>query len=184
MNVETHDGSLQGWIRGYRAGNSRAAESLARRILVTTHRKMRRYGLSQQDAEDLAQTCAIEVLRHIGDFDTARGNLDSWVAGFAFNSVRMHRRTSSRSPELPLELMPNLTLASMPKNAEHHSLAEALRSLDLIDRELLHMKFGLEMSSQEIADSSDLNAAQARKRISRAVERLRRHPAVQAALKN
>lgn len=184
MNVETHDGSLQGWINGYRAGNSRAAESLARRVIEATQRKIRRYGLSQQDSEDLAQACTIEVLRHIEDFDTARGNLDSWVAGFAFNSVRVHRRTAFRRPgDLPLDLLPNLTFDSQ-ETTEHDALAEALKSLDMIDRELLHMKFGLEMSSQEIADSCDLNAAQARKRISRAVERLRRHPAVHAALQH
>ncbi len=184
MSVETRDGSLLGWISGYRSGNARAGENLARRILEATHQKIRRYGIAQQDAEDLAQACAIEVLRHIEEFDIARGNLDSWVSGFALNSVRMHRRTAFRAPsDLTLDLVPQLKLESAYETTEHESLAEALRSLDLVDRELLHMKFGLEMSSSEIASASYLNPVQARKRISRAVERLRRHPSIQAVLR-
>jgi DNA-directed RNA polymerase specialized sigma24 family protein len=45
------------------------------------------------------------------------------------------------------------------------------------------MKFEMQMTSEEIAVKCGLNSAQTRKRISRAVERLRRHPAVQSLLR-
>jgi len=46
----------------------------------------------------------------------------------------------------------------------------------------LHMRFTLQLSSEEIAQASDMNAAQVRKRLSRSVDKLRKHPAIREFL--
>lgn len=52
----------------------------------------------------------------------------------------------------------------------------------MIDRELVTMRFSLEMSFDDIAKAANITPVNARKRVSRAVERLRRDPVVREAL--
>jgi RNA polymerase sigma factor (sigma-70 family) len=58
----------------------------------------------------------------------------------------------------------------------------ALNKLAKKDRNLLSMKFGMGLSSDEIAEQVKMSPTQVRKRISRAIERLRRQPAIQDIL--
>lgn len=185
MSIDSPEINPQGWIIGYVNGDKLAGERLAEHIRVTLHRKMRRYGVAPQESEDLAQNCVLEILRRIGEYEPAKGSLEAWVGGFALNAVRMHRRSlvGKRAKDMPIDDLPqNYGLESPALANRRDLLAAALESLDLLDRELLHMRFAMRLSSQEIASASDMNAAQVRKRISRAVERLRQHPVIRELL--
>jgi RNA polymerase sigma factor (sigma-70 family) len=83
---------------------------------------------------------------------------------------------------MPVDELAELEFATEESEATRDLLRTAMASLDGLDRELLQMRYALCMTSEEIAASNNLNAPQVRKRISRAVERLRRHPAIHQLL--
>lgn len=184
MSLESAEINPHGWIKGYVSGDEVATEKLANHVVATLQRKIRRLGVSPQDVEDLSQACAMEVLRRMKEYDPSRGQLESWIGGFALNAVRMHRRAMAgrKLKDLPIEEMPNLGYEVAAATTRKDLLLRALETIDIVDRELLHLRFALNLSSAEIAVVSNMNAAQARKRISRAVEKLRQHGAVQQLL--
>jgi DNA-directed RNA polymerase specialized sigma24 family protein len=62
------------------------------------------------------------------------------------------------------------------------AVEEAIGLLNPIDQELLQMRFGFGYSFDEIAEMADMTSVNARKRVSRAVESLRRHPGLRREL--
>lgn len=169
-----------GLIREYLEGDAQAGESLAEQVRAILYRRFRRLAASSAVIDELVQDCMLQVFARLSEYTATKGLFESWVGGFAVNCLRAHRRREARSrtANLPVEELHELSYDMSKLEDERELLSTALDTLELIDRELLHMRFSLGMSSDEIAASSDLNAPQVRKRISRAVERLRRHPAV------
>lgn len=169
-----------GLIREYLEGDAQAGESLAEQVRMILYRRFRRLATSSSVIDELVQDCMLQVFARLNEYTATKGLFESWVGGFAVNCLRAHRRREARSrtANLPVEELHELSYDMSKLEDERELLTSAIDSLELLDRELLHMRYSLGMSSDEIAASSDLNAPQVRKRISRAVERLRRHPAV------
>jgi len=145
--------------------------------------RFRQAGLDTAEAEDLAQECLVDILERMDRYDNAKGPMEAWISGFARNAIRSwYRRESSRKQaETSLDNLGDVahpTESSSPIDAIQHGLGE----LNLVDRELMYMRFSLGMSFEDIARSTDLTAMNCRKRVSRAVERLRRDPGVREAL--
>lgn len=186
MDLENAELDPQTWVHGYVQGNKKAAERLAEHLLATLQRRIKRLGVPTQDVDDISQSCAVEILSRIDEFDSSKGHLDAWINGFALNAVRMHRRSmgTKRTQNLSMEEYPNLGYEVANATSRKDVLARALQSIDIIDRELLHLRFAMNLSSTEIGEISNMNSAQARKRISRAVERLRRDPLMRQLLSN
>jgi len=174
------------WVRlldWARRGDHTAEDRLANNVLEYAKRRVRILGVSADDAPDVAQACTVEVLRHLGDFDAARGRFDGWVSGFALNSVRAYNRgTRKLRVEVALEDVAEPTVDEHPTTSKRVGLATALEKLTPRDRNLLGMKFGMGLSSDEIAEQVKMSPTQVRKRISRAIERLRKQPAIQDIL--
>lgn len=168
----------------YAKGDRIAGDNLATHLNRILNRKLRRYGIAAQEIDDLAQSCVLEVLRRIHEFDSGRGGLDAWVGGFASNAAKQFWRIEfdRKRSLIPIEEISDMCNETQIESAERGAIESALGSLNAFDAELISMRFALQMSSEEIASASNLNAAQARKRISRAVERLRRHPAMRELL--
>jgi RNA polymerase sigma factor (sigma-70 family) len=126
----------------------------------------------------------MHVFSRLGEYSEEKGSFEAWICGFAMNSVRTYRRREARVRNNSVVVDDTFDLAYEinPHDADQELVRDAVSSLDLLDQELLHMRFSLGMSSEEIADRSDLNPPQVRKRISRAMERLRRHPAVRQVI--
>lgn len=167
-------------IQAYLEGDVRAGEELAVVVRGILFRRFRRLSAVNAVIEELVQDCMLQVFARLPEYCIQKGQFESWVGGFAVNSLRAYRRREARAriSAMPVEDMHELSYEMTRQEDERELLTAALDSLDVLDRELLHMRFSLGMSSEEIAGSSDLNAPQVRKRISRAVERLRRHPAM------
>ncbi len=152
----------------------------ARSILLT---RFRHAGLDSSEADDLAQECMVDLLQRLDHYDDSRGPIEAWVSGFARNSIRSwYRRESSR--KLTETSLDNLSEHAHPAESapEVDAIKHGLGELNVVDRELMYMRFSMEMSFDEIAAASDLTAMNCRKRVSRAVERLRRDPSVREAL--
>lgn len=167
-------------LRQYLEGDANAGEVLATQIRTVLYRRFRRLAVTSAVIDELVQDCMLQVFARLPEYSPIKGAFDSWIGGFAVNALRTHRRRESRArtTALPVEELQELSYDPSRDDNDRDLLTSALDSLDVLDRELLYMRFSLGMSSDEIATSSDLNAPQVRKRISRAVERLRRHPAV------
>jgi RNA polymerase sigma-70 factor (ECF subfamily) len=152
----------------------------ARRILV---QRFRHAGMSAQECEDLTQECLVDLITRVDRFDDAKGSMDSWIGGFARNAARAwwRKECTRRNAELPISLVPEDGFA-VEHAVEQNEMRISLGELPLIDQELLYMRFALGLSFDEIAASADMTPVNARKRVSRAVERLRRDPHVREAL--
>jgi RNA polymerase sigma factor (sigma-70 family) len=152
----------------------------ARRVLL---QRFRHAGMSAQESEDLVQECLIDLIMRIDRFDDSKGTLDAWIGGFARNAARAwwRRETVRKTAELPIGSVPEDGFA-VEHAVEQNSVRISVAQLAAVDQELLYMRFALGMSFEDIATSANLTTVNARKRVSRAVERLRNDPAVREAL--
>lgn len=171
-------------IERLKNGDQRAGDELVRQIHRIVRRRLKRLSATDQECDELVQECTIGILQRVSEYRTELGSFEGWASGFAQNTWRSYMRAIARQRRsfVPMEEIGAAHYEISTEINQRENLANALESLDLIDRELLHMKFSMGMSSEEIATASDMNAPQVRKRISRAVERLRRHPATQSLL--
>lgn len=181
VNQQT-DSRLETWVEKYRIGDRAAGDELVHHLRSQFVARFMYAGLAAPEAEDLAQTCIVDVLKSVGRYDGARSGFETWASGIARNGLRNHyrRREVSRRFEVS-STAAEQTPAPDAENFETVKAIEcALGSLSLLDQELLYMRFNQGMSFGEIAASSELTEANARKRVSRAVEHLRRSPDIQA----
>jgi RNA polymerase sigma-70 factor (ECF subfamily) len=172
---------LLGWAR---QGDRTAVDRLANDVLEYVKKRVRAFGVPYDDAADVAQACTIEVLRHLDDFDPGRGRFDGWMSGFALNSARAYGRgTRKLKTEVALEDIAEPISEEGAFSTRRDGLEAALEKISLGDRRLLGMKFGLGLTSDEVAQRVGMSSTQVRKRISRALERLRKQPAIRELLK-
>lgn len=173
---------LLGWAR---RGDTTAVDRLAHDILDFVNRRVRAFGVPAGDAADVAQNCTIEVLRHLDDFNPNLGRFDGWISGFALNSARAYNRGARRlRTEVPLEEVPELYTEESGAATQRRGLAAALDKLEPEDQKLLAYKFGLGMTSEEVGVRMKMSATQVRKRVSRALERLRQQPAIRELIED
>jgi RNA polymerase sigma factor (sigma-70 family) len=171
-------------LRGFLEGDAHSGDRLAQLVRLILMRRFRSLGLADSSCEELAQDCLLQVFARLSEYDPERGPFEAWVSGFAANAARSQRRRTfrERTADMPVDELAELEFATEESEATRDLLRTAMASLDGLDRELLQMRYALCMTSEEIAASNNLNAPQVRKRISRAVERLRRHPAIHQLL--
>jgi RNA polymerase sigma-70 factor (ECF subfamily) len=182
--VETMPPDAAQLVGKYQRGEGDAGDRLAVYVLSLLKRRLRRLSATEAEVEEVAQECMLSIFQRLDEYDGALGSFEGWVGGFAQNCWRSYVRATTRArknhvsiddvSETPYEIGGSVD--------QRDHLMTAMESLEIIDRELLHMRYSLGMSSEEIAVSSNMNPPQVRKRISRAVERLRRHPATQELL--
>lgn len=168
------------FARGERTNEDRLADHI-RRVLK---RRLLSQGLNLQDAEDLVQDCATLVFEAMKDFDSRKGTLDAWLSGYARNVARSWWRTSYSRRQIESQLDIEMELGAESNDSGDGSgvLEAALTQLNLIDQELLQMRFLFGYSFDEIASLANLTPINARKRVSRAVEVLRKNPLLRSEL--
>ncbi len=118
-----------------------------------------------------------KVFDSLGEFDPSRGSIDAWLTGFARNVARTWWRGaySRRSSETPLESVPEAVEPEPVDLSASGVLEAALEDLSDLDKELLQLRFGHGYSFEEAASAVGLTPVNARKRVSRAMEALRRN---------
>jgi RNA polymerase sigma-70 factor (ECF subfamily) len=166
------------WAQQFASGNRDIGEQLAVHIRAVLRRRFLSLGMSPEDTEDLVQECAALVFGTIREYDASKGSLDSWLSGYARNVAKTWFRAAyaRRQGEAPIDLVPEIPEASGLDVLSGAALGAALGELNPIDQELLQMRFGFGLSFDEIAEMANISAVNARKRVSRAVEALRRNP--------
>ncbi|MBS1704921.1 MAG: sigma-70 family RNA polymerase sigma factor [Armatimonadetes bacterium] len=170
--------SVANWARQTSEGDHRNAENLANYLRSLLVKRFGQLGLNAEESQELAQECLIDVLQNLAKFDSERSAIATWVSGFARTSIRSWRRREygRRTSEITYDVAPEVAVPDSTIERMENSFGSSLLKLNVIDRELLHMRFNLGLSFDEIAERANMTSVNARKRLSRAVDRLRRDP--------
>lgn len=172
------------WALQFANGDRSVGDQLGDHVRSVLRRRFLSIGLPPQDADDLVQDSVALVFNAIRDFDSDKGTFDAWVSGYARNVARAWWRGAygRRHAETALDALPEHARPEIPCLDGSGSLETAIGELHPIDQELLHMRFGFGFSFDEIAQMADLTSVNARKRVSRAVESLRRNQSLRTEL--
>ena len=124
-------------------------------------------------SEDVAQDTFIAAWSQLGQLREV-GRLRSWLCGIA-RHVCVHMLETRRKSRELLELVPIEGEARDAFEMRRHArvLREALAKLKPTEREALVLRFVADLSHREIAAACNLDEPTARKRISRALAKLR-----------
>lgn len=162
------------------AGATRAAiatlyethfERVARYIVV-------RIG-NYSDAEDLAGEVFVRALRSAATYKETGAPLEAWLFRIAHNMVVDHLRRKGRRPaSVPLDEAFGLGSHDNPgedleRQQDVAELQQALASLSAAQRQVLAMRFGGELSSEEVAAAMGKKPGAVREMQSAAVKKLR-----------
>jgi RNA polymerase sigma-70 factor (ECF subfamily) len=128
---------------------------------------------SQADADEAVQETLLRAHRAMASY-RAEGSVKAWLCGIARHVCAHMLETRRRGKEL-LELVPEQGEARdvFALRRRARVLRDALDKLKPSEREALALRYVADLSHREIAVACGLDEAAARKRISRALERLR-----------
>jgi RNA polymerase sigma-70 factor, ECF subfamily len=121
-------------------------------------------------AEDAVQACWQAAWRSRDEIDPA--HIRGWLFTVTANQVRRQLRRQRLGNVLRGRLRP--PTPTDEANASHIDLSTALRHLDLRDRQLIALRYGLGLTSEEIGEQLGLSASGTRVRLQRVLARLRR----------
>ena len=131
---------------------------------------------SQADADEATQETLLRAHRSMATY-RGEGSIKAWLCGIA-RHVCAHMLETRRRGREALELVPTdetsddaRALFAIKRRAR--ALRDGLAKLKPSEREALVLRFVADLSHREIATACNLDEATARKRISRALARLR-----------
>ncbi len=130
------------------------------------------------EAEDVAQEAFIRAFRYLKTFDSSRP-LRPWLLGITANLARNRRRSIGRYV-YHLARMARLTPPDVidpeqetTRRAEAALLWKAVRRLKTDDQEIIYLRYFMDYSVDEVAETLNIAAGTVKSRLSRALERLR-----------
>lgn len=133
---------------------------------------------SREDAEDLTSQTFERALRSWHRYDAGRSPPGPWLITIARNLVIDHFRSApARGAPAPMHELPD---AALPSTAgpEHDlgiapELAAALSGLGDREREIIGLRFGADLTGQQIAEVTGMTLANAQQILSRTLRALR-----------
>lgn len=129
---------------------------------------------SRETAEDLTQLTFERALRAWGRYDARRASQTTWLHAIARNLLIDHHRADRSQSQQPLEgEAERIGVEARPDLGLDPALERALQQLSGRDREILALRFGADLSGQEIADVTGLSLANIQQILSRSLRRLR-----------
>jgi len=128
---------------------------------------------AQADADEAVQETLLRAHRAMASY-RAEGSLKAWLCGIARHVCAHTLETRRKGREL-LEIVPTEGEArdAFESRRKARVLRDALEKLKPSEREALVLRYVADLSHREIAVACGLDEAAARKRISRALERMR-----------
>jgi RNA polymerase sigma-70 factor, ECF subfamily len=131
---------------------------------------------SQADADEATQETLLRAHRSMATY-RGEGSIKAWLCGIA-RHVCAHMLETRRRGREALELVPTDETSDDARAAfaikrRSRAIRDGLEKLKPSEREALVLRFVADLSHREIATACNLDEATARKRISRALARLR-----------
>lgn len=130
------------------------------------------------DAEDVTQETFIRALRHLHRFDKTR-TLRPWLLRISTNLARNRRRALGRYLAAVQRMIyhhPEPITNAETESQQHleaQILWQAVRHLNQADQEIIYLRFFLELSLNEIAETLAIPIGTVKSRLHRALRRLR-----------
>lgn len=128
---------------------------------------------SQADADEAVQETLLRAHRAMATY-RAEGSVKAWLCGIARNVCAHVLETRRKGREL-LEVVPEAGEArdAFTTRQRARKLRDGLAKLKPSEREALVLRYVADLSHREIADACGIDEPAARKRISRALARMR-----------
>ena len=134
---------------------------------------------SVDDSQELASDVFMKALRSVDSYKESGAPMEAWIFKIAHNLVVDHLRSRSRRPAyVPLEDASSLAGEDDPsKEAERRqallNLKKAMERLSEAHRQILSLRLGAEMSSEQVAQVIGKKPGAVREMQSAAVKKLR-----------
>ena len=134
---------------------------------------------NMQLAEDLTSTVFEKALVNFGRFSNDRASFSTWIFSIARNVVIDHYRVTSKKQTVPLE---ELTAQSSGEQSpeeqletkdERERLNLCLAELSEEEREIVQLKFGVELNNRQIGKMLGLSESNVGTKLYRAIRKLR-----------
>ena len=131
--------------------------------------------LNRAVADDVTSTAMLNIVRAFDTFDARKGNLDGWVYRITRNALYSYMRQSRETADI--DGIPESLVAYTDDGFDLDDHGKLVRGLlELLsdeERELVYLRYWLELSATEIADVTGLNPSTIRTRLHRAIGRMR-----------
>jgi RNA polymerase sigma-70 factor (ECF subfamily) len=129
------------------------------------------------DAEDIAQETFLRAWNHLKRFDPTRP-LRPWLLSIASNLASNRRRSAGRYVSALMRAFRNEPASASieeksARRMEASELWKAVQNLSMPDQQIIYLRFFLELSVAETAQTLDVPEGTVKSRLSRALERLR-----------
>lgn len=135
---------------------------------------------SDADADDVVAETMLAAYEHLERFDPARGAFSTWIFTIARRKVidhgRAHRRLwrlVARQQAVTTHLSEDDGFERIARAEDDEAVRQVVSLLPSADREIIALRYSAELSTDEIALVLGLSPAAARKRLSRAQQRLK-----------
>jgi RNA polymerase sigma factor (sigma-70 family) len=183
-NGDRESNSLTEEVERFRAGDPAAAEVLSRRACRLALRTSAVILQSRDEAADIAQDVAIDVLRSRRALRDPEA-FDAWVHKITVRHAlrALRRRQASRAAEMPLALVPEPDEPAAPEGydplallAARAALARALAELPAKQRLALALRYVHDLSDADIAAALGCRVGTAHALLSRGRASLRSDP--------
>lgn len=143
-------------IRRAQEGDREAQGSIYRKCFDGVYKYAYWNTGSREEAEDLCEETFYRVLKHLGSYDEEKASLRSWVMRIAHNLVVDRHRRRARRPEAELDeglAAPTDITGGIEAEELRETVKLAMRELTPEQRQVLQMKYFLEMSNAEVAQT-------------------------------
>lgn len=157
------DTEVQSLVRAARVGNARAARRLYSLHVARVFRAVRGVCSSEAEAEDVTQDAFIRALGSLVKYEPRDGvPFIAWVLSIAMNFARKSKARGARDSDeaAPVESTSSLSDGDVLMKKK---LLAALGELPERDRKILSLRYGAELSAEEVAEVTGVSAANVRK---------------------
>ena len=143
----------EGLILRAREGDRQAMEEIYRGCCEGVYRYAYWSTGSREDAEDITSEAFYRAFKHLGRYDPSKASFSTWVMRIAHNLVADSYRKKARHPQV--ELPPDLAWEGEVGDAleaedERRVLMEAMRELTEEQRQVLVLKYFMQMGNREV----------------------------------
>jgi RNA polymerase sigma-70 factor, ECF subfamily len=159
-----------------------AYEHLVRRHQHVAYRVACVYARSPSEAEEAVQEALINAWRHLARYDPSRATFRAWLLAIVANQARSGRRSEARwtarteRAGAALGGSDDAGPSSDPQRLQRERSRELLSALERLrasEREVILLRYGLDLSERELSDVLGCRPGTVKSRLSRAMDRLR-----------
>lgn len=137
--------------------------------------------LHKEIAEDLTEDTFIKALDAYDRYDPAVSGVRTWLCTIARNTVINHQTSAAKRHEEMTDVLPEPDTAENNPVEEHiefnelnREVEDILKELSREERELLSMRYAMDLQVKDIADILGINPKAATERIRRLLEKCRK----------